>query len=151
MVAGEPVLEDQSTTLYPIMQRSEDESHADAQVARQNPPSLKEVLSSLQLSDYSEAQLSAFIDSLSPGISKPHFKKLLTYVLKFVEYNRAKYVMLRTEQLRLGDQANSVRDELNRILETRQEPLPGMAPVPSPITAPTMVTQPSVASLPSAS
>ena len=133
------------------MQRGEDDPQVGAQAARPNPPSLAEVLNNFQLSDDSEAQLTTFVDSLTQGISKPHFRKLSTYALKFTEYNRSKYEMLRTEQLRLTDQANSLRDELNRVLETRQEQMPQVAPIPSTITAPTMATQPLIASLPSAS
>ena len=71
------------------MQRGEDDPQLGAQAARSNPPSLAEVLNNLQLSDYSEAQVTTFVDSLPQGISKPLFRKLLTYVLKFTEYNRS--------------------------------------------------------------
>ena len=51
----------------------------------------------------------------------------------------------------MADQANSIRDELNRVLATRQEQLPQVAPVPSTHVAPIPATQPLAASLPSAS
>ena len=59
--------------------------------------------------------------------------------------------MLRTEQMRLTDQANSLRYELNRVLATRQEQMSRVAPVPSTHAAPIPATQPLAASLPSAS
>ena len=49
------------------------------------------VMANTQLSGDSEAQITAFIESLLQGIRGPRFRKLLTYVLKFVEHNRSKY------------------------------------------------------------
>ena len=60
------------------MQRDEDDPQVGAQAARPNPQTLAELLNNLQLSDYSEAQVTAFVDSLTQGFSKPHFRKLLT-------------------------------------------------------------------------
>ena len=77
------------------MQRDEDPA-AGAQTA--GPSTISEVLASLQLSEDSEAQVTSFIDSLAHGLTGPRFRKLLTYILKFVELNRSKYETLRTEQ-----------------------------------------------------
>ena len=134
----------------PIMQRGEEEDPpAGAQAA---PLTLPEVLQGFQLSDHSNAQITAFVNSLVPGISKPQFRKLLAYVLKFVEYNTSKYEMLRNEQRRLHEQILSMREELNHFMTMQQEKLPRVAPVPDhppPIMAPppTMASQPSLASL----
>ena len=100
------------------MQRDEEPPRG-AQAAEPSPSS---VLASLQLSGYSEAQITAFVESLSQGISGPRFRKLMTYVLKFVEHNRSKYKQLRTEQTRLVDQANSTRDELSQMVTVINEP-----------------------------
>ena len=127
------------------MQRGEEEDPpAGAQAA---PLTLPEVLQGFQLSDHSDAQITAFVDSLAPGISKPQFRKLLAYVLKFVEYNRSKYEILRNEQRRLHEQILSIREELNHFMTMQQEQLPAVAPVPVP-PPPTMATQPPLASLP---
>ena len=107
------------------MQRDEDPPRG-AQAAEPGPSA---ILASFQLSGDSESQITAFIESLSQGLSGPKFRKILTYILKFVELNRSKYEQLRTEQLRLSDQANSTRDELSRILNIVHERLPAMAPV----------------------
>ena len=68
-----------------------------------NSLTLPEVLKGFQLSEHSDAQITAFIDTLAPGISKLQFRKLLAYVFKFVEYNRSKYEWLRTEYRRLNE------------------------------------------------
>ena len=120
------------------MQRDED-SPGGAQAAE--PPSLSSVLASLQLSSDSEAQITSFVDSLSQGISGPRFRKLLTYVLKFVELNRSKYEQLRNEQSLLSDQASSTRDELSRIVTLLNERLPEMAAVQGIPATPEVATQ----------
>ena len=107
------------------MQRDEDPPRG-AQAAEPGPSA---VLANFPLSGDSESQITAFIESLSQGLSGPKFRKLLTYVLKFVELNRSKYEQLRTEQLRLSDQADSTRDELSRMINILNERLPAMAPV----------------------
>ena len=104
--------------LYHIMQRDED-LPAGAKAAE--PSTISEVLAALQLSEDSEVQVSSFIDSLAHGLNGPRFRKLLTYILKFVELNRSKYETLRTEQSRFTDLANSNRNELNQVLEALQE------------------------------
>ena len=58
------------------------------------PSTISDVLATLQLSDDSEAQVTSFVDSLAQGLSGPRFRKLLTYILKFVELNRSKYETL---------------------------------------------------------
>ena len=94
MVAAEPFLEVQSYDFLPIMQRDDVQASA-AQASEQNR-TLQEVLQEFTISSYSEAQLNAFIDSVT-GISKPHFHKFLLYVLRFVKYNRSKYERLKNE------------------------------------------------------
>ena len=131
------------------MQR-DDDPPTGAQAAGPNPPMVSEVLASLQLSDYSEAQETSFIDSLSQGLNGPRFRKLLTYILKFVEHNRSKYEALKTEQSRFTEQASSTRNELSRILEMLQERLPQVAPVPRTPAMPVVATQPFQATIPSA-
>ena len=135
---------------------------AGAQVATPGTIMLQEVLLGFNLSEFSESQLITFINTLPTETgSKPHFRKFLSFLLKFVEYNRPKYKVLRTELGRLNEQAISMREELNRFMATRQEPLPRVAPVPNlppPSMAPplimapppTMASQPSLASLPTA-
>ena len=112
--------------------------------------SVSETLANLQLSEDSEAQITSFVDSLQQGISGPRFRKLLTYVLKFVEHNRFKYEQLRTEQVRLTDQASSTRNELSQILENLRERLPPVAPVQGIPTMLAVATQPLPPSMPSA-
>ena len=123
------------------MQR-EDEPPAGAQAAR--PSTLSEVLRAVQLSEYSETQLTTFVESLSQGVNAPRFRTFLTYILRFVEYNRSKYETLRTEQARLIELANSMRDELTVVSATMQERLPIMAPVSGATAAPTVATQPQI-------
>ena len=67
------------------MQRDDDPPRG-APAAEPGPSA---ILASFQLSGDSESQITAFVDSLSQGISGPKFRKLLTYVLKFVEHNRS--------------------------------------------------------------
>ena len=154
----EPIPGVKSYDLIPIMQREEPEDPpAGAQAATSGIPTLQEVLSGINLSEFSEAQITTFVVTLSqlPGMNKPQFRKFLAFVLKFVEYNRAKYEMLRTELGCLNEQAISMREELEKFMATRQEPLPRMAPVPNLLPPnmappPTMASQPSLASLPTA-
>ena len=126
------------------MQRDEDPATG-AQAA--GPSTISEVLASLQLSEDSETQVTSFIDSLAHGLNGPRFRKLLTYILKFVELNRSKYETLR-EQARFTDLANSNRDELNQILEVLQERLPPVASVPRVPAVPAVATQPFQATFP---
>ena len=128
------------------MLREEEEPPAGAQAAA-GPPTLQEVFQSLQLSEFSDVQVTAFVDSLPQGFNKAQFRKILSYVLKFVEYNRSKYEMLRTEYRRLSELANSMRDELTTFAIMQQEQLPAVAPVPAP-PPPTMATLPPLASVP---
>ena len=122
------------------MQRDGDEElPTGAQAA--GPSTLSDVLATLQLSADSEAQVTSFIDSLAHGLNGPRFRKLLTYILKFVELNRSKYETLRSEQSRLTNLANSNRDELNQILTVLQERLPPVAPVPRVPAVPAVATQ----------
>ena len=80
--------------------------------------------------------MEAFINSLTgPGISKPHFRKFLIYVLKFVECNWAKYEKLKSELGALKEEAASIKDELTTLMISyRVPPEPSapqaMAPVP---------------------
>ena len=138
------------------MQRDEAHPPRGAQAAEPGPSS---VLASLQLSGDSASQITASVESLLQGISGPKFRKLLTYILKFVEHNRSKYEQLRTEQSRLIDRADSTRDELSQIVNILNERLPAVAPVqgipamPEVATQPTMpavATQPSMPSAPAA-
>ena len=129
------------------MQR-DDEPPRGAQAAEPSPSA---VLASLQLSGDSEAQITSFVESLSQGISGPRFRKLLTYVLKFVEHNRSKYEQLKTEQSQMFDQAVSTRDELSRLVTLVRERLPALAPVqgiPAPPELATQPVTPAVAPLP---
>ena len=91
-----------SYNFIPIMQRdqAEDPPLAGAQAAA-SPRTQQEVFQSLQLSEFSDAQLTAFVDS------KAHYRKFLTFVLKFVEYNRAKYELLKVEYGRLNEEVIS--------------------------------------------
>ena len=120
------------------MQR-DDEPPRGAQAA---DPSPSMVLASLQLSGDSEAQITSFVESLSQGISGPRFRKLLTYILKFVEHNRSKYEQLKTEQSQMSDQAISTRDELSRLVALINERLPALAPVQGIPAPPELATQP---------
>ena len=131
------------------MQRDEDPPRG-AQAAEPNPASVMAALSNLQLSEDSEAQITSFVESLSQGISGPRFRKLLTYILKFVEHNRSKYELLRTEHSILTDQASATRNELSRILEILHERLPPVAPVQGTPVTPAVATQPLPATMPSA-
>ena len=131
------------------MQR-DDEPPTGAQAAGPNPATVSEKLASLQLSDDSETQVTSFINSLSQGLNGPRFRKLLTYILKFVEYNGSEYETLKTEQLRFTEQANSTRNELSRILDMSQERLPQVAPGPRTSAMPAVATQPLQATMPSA-
>ena len=129
------------------MQRDGDEDlPAGAQAA--GPSTISDVLATLQLSEDSESQVTSFIDSLAHGLNGPRFRKLLTYILKFVELNRSKYETLRTEQSRFTDLATSNRNEPTRILEVLQERLPPVAPVPRVPAVPAVATQPFQATLP---
>ena len=75
------------------MQRDgEDDLPAGAQAA--GPSTISYVLATLQLSDELDLQVTSFVDSLAQGLSGPRFRKLLTYILKFVELNRSKYETL---------------------------------------------------------
>ena len=127
------------------MQRDEDPTTG-AQAA--GPSTISEVLATLQLSEDSEMQVTSFIDSLAHGLNGPCFRKLLTYILKFVELNRSKYETIRTEQARFTDLANSNRDELNQILEVLQEWLPPVASVPRAPAVLAVATQPFQATFP---
>ena len=122
------------------MQRDgDDDLPAGAQAA--GPSNISDVLATFQLSDESDAQVSSFVDSLSQGLSGPRFRKLLTYILKFVELNRSKYETLRSEQSRFTNLANSNRDELNQIFTVLQERLPPVATVPRVPAVPAVATQ----------
>ena len=122
------------------MQRDgEDDLPAGAQAA--GPSNISDVLAAIQLSDESDAQVTSFVDSLSQGLSGPRFRKLLTYILKFVELNRSKYETLRSEQSRATNLANSNRDELNQIFTVLQERLPPVATVPRVPAVPALAAQ----------
>ena len=83
-MAAEPFLGVQSYDFIPIMQRGDAQASAAqasaAQASEQNR-TLQEVLQEFTISGYSEAQLNAFIDSIT-GISIPHFHTFLLYVVK---------------------------------------------------------------------
>ena len=163
MVAGEPVPGIQSYNSIPIMQGEDPQaSPSGAQAATSGTRTLQDLLHDFNLSEFSETQLDAFIDTLTgPGISKPHFRKFLIYVLKFVEYNRAKYDRLKTELGCLHEQALSMREELEENMTMCQEPLPRVATVPDPplpvlapppamAPPPVLAPQPATAPLPTA-
>ena len=61
------------------MLREEDEPPPEGAQATVGPTTFLEVLQSLQLSDYSDEQITAFVDSLPQGINKALFRKLLSY------------------------------------------------------------------------
>ena len=126
MVAGEPVPGGTSLRLYT---RQCKEMKTPPRGAQALDPSPALVLASLQLSSDSEAQITSFVESLSQGISGPRFRKLLTYVLKFVELNRSKYEQLRNEQTLIADQISSTRDELSQLVTLINERLPPVATV----------------------
>ena len=132
------------------MQREDPQSSAScAQASGQGNRTLQEFLQDINLSEFSEAQLDAFINSLTgPGISKVHFRKLLLYVLKFVEYNRAKYERLKTELQYLKEELASLNDDLMTVMVShRIPPLPSapQAAAPTQPSAPQAAapTQPS--------
>ena len=81
------------------MQR--DDAQASASGAQASGPgnrTLQEVLQDFSIFEFSEAQPEAFINSLTgSGISPPHFRKILLYVIKLVEYNCSMYDRLKTE------------------------------------------------------
>ena len=110
------------------MLQEDEEPTAGAQAAA-GPPTLQEVFQNLQLSDFSDGQITSFVDSLPQGTNRAQFRNILSYVLKFVEYNRSKYETLRTEHRRLSKLANSMRDELTSLAILQQEQLPVVAPV----------------------
>ena len=123
-----------------MQQDGDDDLPAGAQAA--GPSTISEVLATLQLSDESDLEVTSFVDSLAQGLSGPRFRKILTYILKFVELNRSKYETLRSEQSRFTNLANSNRDELNQILTVLQERLPPVATVPTVSAVPAVATQP---------
>ena len=122
------------------MQREDPQASASgAQASGQGNSTLQEALQDFQISEISETQLDAFINSLTgPGISKAHFRKFLLYVLKFVKYNQAKYERLKIELGYLKEEAASIKDELmTLIVFERIPPLPSapQAAAPTPPSA----------------
>ena len=55
---------------------------------------MQDVIQTVTLSEYSEAQLEALVDTLT-GTNKTHFKRFLQYVLQFIEYNRSRYLQVK--------------------------------------------------------
>ena len=69
------------------------------------------VLNVFQISDYSEAQLSAFVDSIT-GRSRPQFRRFLLYVLQFVEYNRSWYLQIKHDLNQVKEELSSLKNDL---------------------------------------
>ena len=135
-----------------MMQREDAQASASsAQVSGQGNRTLQEVLQDFSISEFSEAQLEAFINSLTTGtgISKHHFRKFLSYVLKFVEYNRSKYDRLNTELGHIKEELASMKDNLMTGRVSRQEP--GLRPEASPAAIPPSAPQAMAAPLASQS
>ena len=142
----------QSYDYIPMMQREDAQASASsAQASGQGNRTLQEVLQDFSISEFSEAQLEAFINSLTTGtgISKHHFRKFLSYVLKFVEYNRSKYDRLNTELGRIKEELASMKDNLMTGRVSRQEP--GLRPEASPAAIPPSAPQAMAAPLASQS
>ena len=66
----------------------------------QNPDdsiqTLMDVITALELSPGSQAQLTTFINNLTDR-SKSQFEPFLTFILQYVEYNCSKYLQMKTE------------------------------------------------------
>ena len=124
----EPFLGVQSYDFILIMQREDAQASASAAQASEQNRKLQEVLQEFTISGYSEAQLNAFIDSVT-GIKKPHFHKFLLYVLRFVEYNSSKYERHKKELGRIKEELASMKDNLRTVMVSRQEPSPRLAAV----------------------
>ena len=60
-----------------------------------NIQTLMNVIEALELSP-SSAQLATFIEGLAER-SKPQFQSFLTFILKFIEYNRSRYLQMQID------------------------------------------------------
>ena len=68
---------------------------------------LQEVLEDMQLSEWSEAQLKTFIESVFEQ-SKPHFRSFLLYVLKYVGNNRSRYLQMKYDLALIKEELSSL-------------------------------------------
>ena len=94
---------------------------------------MQDVLQNVQLSDYSEAQLDALVDTLA-GPSKVHFKRFLQYVLQFVEYNRSRYLQVKHDLNQIKEELLSLRDEVQTLIASGRAATPRPT-VPQPFQA----------------
>ena len=118
----------------------------EAQAADHNR-TMQEVLHEFQISDYSEAQLSVFVDSVIER-SRPQFRRFLLCVLQFVEHNRSQYLQIIHDLNQIREQLSSLKDDLTVAIVSSTTGLRIAAPQPATLpplasqaTAPPLVSQ----------
>ena len=99
---------------------------------------LQEVLKEFQILDFSEAQISAFFDSVTER-SRPQFCRFLLYVLQFVEYNCSRYLQMKHDLNQVKEELSSLKDDLNAAIASSATG-PRIA-APEPATFPPLASQ----------
>ena len=82
---------------------------------------MQDVIQTVTLSEYSEAQLEALVDTLT-GTNKTHFKRFLQYVLQFIEYNRSRYLQVKHDLIQIKEELASLRDDVHAVVASGQIP-----------------------------
>ena len=81
----------------------------------ENIQTFMDVIEALELSPGSLAQLTTFVERLTEK-GKPQFKSFLTYVLKFIEYNRSRYLQLQFDLTEVSQELQSLKSDLRNLL-----------------------------------
>ena len=80
---------------------------------------MQDVIQTVTLSEYSEAQLDALVDTLT-GTNKTHFKRFLQYVLQFIEYNRSRYLQVKHDLIQIKEELSSLKDDVHAVIASGQ-------------------------------
>ena len=80
-----------------------------------NIQTLISVIKALELSPGSSAQLVTFIEGLAER-SKPQFQSFLTFILKFVGYNRSRYLQMQIDLNQVSQELQTLKNDFQQFL-----------------------------------
>ena len=92
---------------------------------------LMDVIAALELSPGAQAQFRTFVESLTDR-SKSQFEPFLTFLLQYIEYNRSKYLQIRTELSAASQELQTLKNDLQFLIAycNVTAATPADAPVP---------------------
>ena len=78
---------------------------------------LMDVIAALEISPGAQVQLNACIKSLT-DLSKSQLEPYITFLLQYIEYNRSKYLQIRTEVNAASQELQTLKTDLQQFLVT---------------------------------